>query len=172
MKKFLGKKPVMITFVALAIVMLVVYIGMLVRPVAIGFTYEGEMAIGSQKMEMAIHVTTGSKADVTVKVGGATVELEDVRYIEHKGKIYILMEDNDDPQTMSDADYKKVKKDIIKNWDSIEEALPEVNAFKMGNEEMSFDCAGSVVFAIVGGILTLAVIAGATLSVLYTVKKK
>lgn len=39
MKKFLRKKPVMITFVALAIVFIAVYIGMLVRPVSYGFNY-------------------------------------------------------------------------------------------------------------------------------------
>ena len=42
MKKFFGKLPVMITFIVLAVIMTVAYIGLLVRPVAIGFTYKGE----------------------------------------------------------------------------------------------------------------------------------
>lgn len=39
MKKFLKKKPVMITFVVLAIAMIAVYVGMLVRPISYGFNY-------------------------------------------------------------------------------------------------------------------------------------
>lgn len=72
MKKFLGKLPVMITLVSLAVVMLVAYIVMLVRPVAYGFTYKGKQDF----------METGKKQEITMKfnndeVARTTIKSED-----------------------------------------------------------------------------------------------
>lgn len=175
MKKFFGKLPVMITFVALAVIFAAVYIGMLVRPVAIGMTYKGEMDLGyGGKMEMVVKVTSSSKVDVKVKVSGTSMEMEDVRYIEHDRQLLILLDDGGEPLQMTDKEYKDAKEEIIKNWDEVKKSdmmIMDINAFSMGDEEQSLDCTGSVVFAIVGGIVELILLAGAGLAVFYKVKK-
>ena len=175
MKKFFGKKPVMITFIALAVVLAVVYIGMLVRPVAIGFTYKGEMdMMGAGKMEMVVKVTSGSEVDVKVKVAGASVEMEDLRYIEHDGQLLVLLDyDNMEPIKMTDKEYKDAKKEAIENWDEIKKSgmLMDINAFEMGQGEETLDCTGTVVFAIVAGVVELVLLAGAALAIVYAVKK-
>jgi len=173
MKKFFGKLPVMITFVALAVVMAVFYIGMLVRPVAIGMTYKGDMDLGSgTKMEMVVKVTSSSKADVSVKFTGVSLELEDVRYIEHDRELLILLDDDMQPLKMTDKEYKDFKKDVIKNWDTYEEGAFDINAFSMGEDEDTLTCTGSIVFAAVGGVVLVALLALGTLSVVYFVKGK
>ena len=175
MKKFLGKKPVMITFIALAVIMLVFYIGMLVRPVAIGMTYKGDLNMDYWgKMEMEVKVKTGSKADVKVTIEGVSFELEDVRYVENDRQVYIIMADLDDPMKMTDEEYKEMKKEILKYWDDLDKegALMDVSAFSMGDETDSMTCVGSIVFAIIGGVITAALITFATLSTLVVLKKK
>lgn len=176
MKKFFGKLPVMITFVALAVVFAVVYVGMLVRPVAIGMTYKGEMTVVGHKAEATIKVKSGSKVDVKFVADGEKEEYKNVRYVENDGKIYVLMEFVG--EEMTDEAYKAKKEEILKNWATYETAgaLWEVNAFgiEATSDIASLDlgCPGSVVFAIVGGVLELVLLAGAGLAVFYTVKKK
>ena len=177
MRKFFGKLPVMITFVALAVIFAVVYIGMLVRPVAIGMTYKGEMDLGfGGKMEMVVKVTSGSKVDVKVKMSGTSMELEDVRYIENDRQLLILLDvDDGTPLQMTDKEYKEAKEEIIKNWDDVKKSdmmVMDINAFEMGDETQSLSCTGSVVFAIIGGVIELVLLAGAGLAVFYTIKKK
>lgn len=171
MKKFLGKLPVMITFVSLAVVMLIAYIGLLVRPVAVGFTYKGEMDIGMGEMEMVVKVKSGSKVDVKVDVDGTSMELEDVRYIEHDRELLVLLNYGTmQPLELTDKEYKEMKEDIIKDWDTYKEAAFDINAFEMGEDGDSLTCTGSIVFAIVGGVVLVALLTFGTLSVLYFVK--
>lgn len=174
MKKFLGKKSTMITFVVLSVVLLVFYIGMLVRPVAIGFTYKGEFELApGQTMEMEIKATSGSKANIKIKVDGASIEMEDVRYVAHDEEIYLMFNlMTGEAEKMSDSEFKAQKKEILKNWDVYEEGALDVNAFVMGDDEDSLTCAGSIVFAVVAGLVVAAVLTFGTLSLVAFTKKR
>ena len=171
MKKFLSKKPVMITFVAVAVLMLVFYIAMLVRPVAIGMTYKGEASFGiGTKVEMTVKVKNSSEVDVKISAEGTSIEMEDMRYVCHDRQLYIMIDEG----KMTDEQFKNAKKEIIENWETLDKvgALLDVNAFKAGDETDTLTCAGSIVFAAIGGVVTVALLGFATLSVLAVVKKK
>ena len=191
MKKFFGKLPVMITFVALAVVMAAAYIGLLVRPAAIGFAYKGE----------ADFFETGKKQEVSMtfrnnKVARTTIQGEEDKVVVDvwvyrdgnyviQGGIKEVIEADESTKAMleyakmSEDDYKDMVKSIEemkeKDEKAYEEALKEeieINAFKMTIGEDEFKCTGSVVFAIVGGIVELVLLAGAGLSVFYFIKGK
>ena len=172
MKKFFGKLPVMITFVALAVIFAAVYIGMLVRPVAIGMTYKGEVTMYGQTAEISVKVKSGKKLEMTTEVAGTTITNEGY-YLEKDGYIVFLDAQNDE-------DYKAEKKEILDNWDECKAILDagmsemggtDCNAFGVKVMGEDFKCTGSVVFAIVGGIVELILLAGAGLAVFYKVKK-
>lgn len=171
MKKFLGKKPVMITFVALAIVMLVVYIGLLVRPVAVGFTYKGEITNPmdpTQKMEVSVKFKSSKKAEMAVK---GESETDTVYYFEKDGYVVFLPIDKEE-------DYKTAKEECLKDWEATKVAVEagmggtDCSAFSAKVMGADLKCTGSVVFAIVGGVVELVLLAAAGLSVFYVVKKK
>lgn len=168
MKKFFGKKPVLITFIALAVIFAVVYIGMLVRPIAIGMTYKGE----AHGAEVTVKVLSSKKIKMTIK-GETTTTTEEGYYFEKDGYIVFLGSDNDD-------EYKTDKKEILDNWEVTKGLIDsgarsggkDCNAFGVKVFGEDFKCTGSVVFAIIGGVLELVLLAGAGLSVFYAVKKK
>ncbi len=170
MKKFFGKLPVMITFIALAVIMTVAYIGLLVRPVAIGFTYKGEIEhpMTSEKVDVSVKFKSGKKAEM--KIEGE--ESEEIYYFEKDGYVVFLDIENKD-------DYKDAKEEYIEHWDEVKVMVETMglggkdcnafNAIVMGQE---LQCTGSIVFAVVGGIVELVLLAGAGLSVFYFIKKK
>ena len=161
MKKFLGKKPVMITFLSVAVVLLVVYIGMLVRPVAIGFSYKGEVS----GTEYSVKIKNGSEAVMSIE---GVEETQKCRYVVKGREIFVI------PEEMTDEEYKEAKKEILDNWDMVKVSpfFSKTNAFKVEMMNEEFTCAGSIVLAVVGGIVTAAVITFATLSTIVVVKKK
>lgn len=162
MKKFLGKLPVLITFVALAVVMLVAYIGLLVRPVAVGFTYKGEI----DKEVVSIKIKNGSEFVMT---GEDSDEKIEGRYVVKGREIAII------PYKMSDKEFKDAKEEVLDNWKDYKETMNlvyEANAFKTDAFGEEFTCTGSIVFAIVGGVVLVALLTFGTLSVLYFVKGK
>lgn len=171
MKKFFGKLPVMITFVALAVIFAVVYIGMLVRPVAIGMTYKGEVTRYGQTAEISVKVKSGKKLEMTTEVAGEK-DVEKGYYLEKDGFIVFM-------DAQNDAEYEAEKKEILDNWDTAKAMIEstglggiECNAFGVKVMGEEFSCTGSVVFAIIGGVIELVLLAGAGLAVFYTIKKK
>lgn len=167
MKKFLGKKPVWITFLAVAVVLLVVYIGMLVRPVAIGFTYKGKVDLGlGDKTEVSIKVKNGSEVVLNSEMTG---EMK-VRYVVKGREIAVLSMMGE----ISDEEFKEVKKEVLDDWDTAKAMgiVYDTNAFNVNMDGENLVCAGSIIFAVVGGIVTAAVITFATLSTIVVVKKK
>jgi len=182
MKKFLKKKPVMITFIALAVVMLIVYIGMLVRPVAIGFTYRGQSSnsIGSYTYIYDIEDKIGGKTikSVTTKTSilgnseTVTTTESERYYFTYKGFIVV----DNIGAVENDDEFKDWKNDIKENWDTYKDGtlsvgVAKTNAFKIGEGDDSSSCVGSIVFAVVGGILLVAVVALAGTSVVLSLKK-
>ncbi|MBQ8430782.1 MAG: hypothetical protein IJX26_02405 [Clostridia bacterium] len=158
MKSFLTKKPVMISFIVAAVVVLVAYIAMLVRPIIVGMTYTGKI----DGVEQSIKIDSSKKL---------TVEFEDFKesyyYVENDGKIVI------DLSGMVTKDtYKDWKKEVKENWDLVEEEAFEVSAFSAKVMDEKYTCTGAIVFAIIGGIVAAGLATFATLSVVYTVKEK
>ena len=161
MKKFFGKKPVMITFVALAVVMLVVYIGMLARPVAVGFSYSEKEDGITTTYKFGLKKVEGTMSD-----GKNKTTMDTYYYCQDNIVVFDYF-----GVVQNDKDYKEWKKDVRENWDTYKEMGMEINAFKMGDKDEA-TCAGSIVFAVVGGIVELVLLAGAGLAVFYAVKKK
>ena len=170
MKKFFGKLPVMITFIALAVIMTVAYIGLLVRPVAIGMTYKGEVTMRGETAEISVKVKSSKKLEMITKVDGTTTTREGY-YLEKDGFIVFMDADNE-------TEYKDEKKEILDNWEEAKDMIETTkmggincNAFSVEVMGEEFKCTGSVVFAIVGGIVELVLLAGAGLAIFYKVKK-
>ena len=102
MNKFLKKKPVMITFCVLAVLMLIFYIGMLVRPVAIGMNYKGKTTVGLTKVDTTIKINNGKKLTKTTK----NTETEHYYFV--KGREIVILWDSG--VKLSKDEYKDLKK--------------------------------------------------------------
>ena len=177
MKKFLGKLPVMITFASLAVVMLVAYVGLLVRPVAIGFTYKGQQTseYGSYSVvydyELKVVSNKKIKAKQTAtRIVGSTETVttsEEVLYYFCKDGLMLTNSTVD-----NDEEYEQWKEMLNDDWDAYKSRGSKTNAFLITDEEGSYKCAGSIVFAVVGGIVLVSLMTFGTLSVIYFVKNK
>lgn len=172
MKKFFGKKPVLITFIALAVIFAVVYIGMLVRPVAIGMTYKGTITNPeniTETVNVSVKFKSGKKAEMKIE---GEKETNTIYYFEKDGYVVFL------PTVEKDEDYKDAKEAALENWETTKTYVKlgmggeDCTAFSAKVNGAELKCTGSVVFAIIGGVLELVLLAGAGLSVFYAVKKK
>ena len=171
MKKFFGKLPVMITFIALAVICAVGYIGMLVRPVAIGMTYKGEITNpmnATEKLEVSVKFKSGKKAEMKIE---GEEEINTIYYFVKDGYVVFL------PTVEKDEDYKDAKEDALKDWEATKAAVKlgmggeDCTAFSAKVMGAELKCTGSVVFAVIGGVIELVLLAGAGLSIFYKVKK-
>jgi len=162
MKKFLGKKPVMITFIAVAVVLLVAYIGMLVRPVAIGFNY-------TQKEDgMTISYNFGfKKVKATMSMGDEKETMEAYYFCKDNVVVFDSM-----GVVKNNEDYKEWTKELKDNWKTYKKTGIEINAFNLEVGNDTYTCVGSIILAVVGGVVTAAVITFATLSTIVVLKKK
>ena len=130
MKKFLSKMPVMVTFLALAVVLLGVYIFMLARPVSYGMNYKYE----STKEESMLMVSQFGTED-------QFKEFSVTNYIKFKnGKI--LTQKNH-------YDYKLDSKVTGEEKTAIEKAIKEANEAKP--EECYYLRSGNKVIVVLGG---------------------
>ena len=192
MKNFLKKMPVMIVFVALAVIGLLVYIPMLARPVSYGMTYvyshtvteEESTAMGvaaGTEISMKIQILSDEKANYTAITNGESEEIE--VWIIRNGNQFILI-----PVTMTEEEYHETV-DALKadeeEWNALwdestgENALFSINAFKItpaaylvtsGMGELI--CNDAIIFAVLWGVLEVALIVFASLSVVFFIKGK
>lgn len=197
MKKFLGKLPVMITLVSLAVVMLVAYIVMLVRPVAYGFAYTGkddffgtgkdqEISITFKNDEVARTSIKGEKDEIVVDAwvyrdGKYVLETDFFKKIvkaDDASKAYlssfVITEEKYDDLVKSTKEFKK--EDPKAYEAKLEEIGYKANAFKLvvgeGKDAVTYTCTGSIVFAAVGGVVLVALLTFGTFSVVYFIKGK
>ncbi|MBO5954421.1 MAG: hypothetical protein J6Q13_00450 [Clostridia bacterium] len=176
MKKLLGKKWFMITSIAVAVAVLVFYIGMLVRPISLGMTYKYSETVEGETLAMDISFKNGKKVDMKVSMEGATMEAE-FWYLKHDGIVFIVGPTN----TLTEADYK-AEADYIKNnlKDALEEAreyatyivIDSINAFEAEIEGDTLKCSGAVVFTIVMGLVEAGLITLVVFSSILSLKKK
>lgn len=208
MKKFLKKKPVMITFVILAVLFLAVYVGMLVRPVSYGFNYTHSSVSEEDGKELEEITKLNLRSDKVLRqtlislVDGKVDEkvVGDVWIYRDGNKIIIIgvkeviestemsksqIEDYN-KNAMSKAKYEvkieeleKLKEESPKAYELRMKGAVEVKLFTAGEDDPdtkeideSFFNVQAVIFTIVHGVVTVALLTFATLSVVFFAKKK
>lgn len=175
MKKFLSKKPVMIAFIAAAVAFLAFYIATLAWPVSYHLPYKDTITMGGTEIEYTIKFKSNEKMYMETSTSEGT-DKEEV-WIYRDGNLVFMLGGTD---YMNEAEYKEAVKELKaakkENKKAYEAAADfEVNAFQVTAEspyaKLEAVSAGSIVLAVVGGVIELALIAGATMSILYRRKK-
>lgn len=163
MNKFLKKKPVVITLCVLAVLMLAFYIGMMVRPVAVGMSYKGKTNLGLTKVDTTIKINNSNKLTKITK----NTETEHYYFV--KGREIVVLWDSG--AKLSKEEYKDLKEDVLGNWSTFKLNKYDVSAFKMEKGSDEFTSNGSIIFAVVGGIITVTLVVFAGLSIAASCKK-
>ena len=185
MKKFLSKLPVMIVFVVLAVAVLGLYIGMLARPVSYGMTYSGAIPMDPASEETIDSEMKFINSRIVIVEATMSDGTESMRmwYLRDGNKIITLgpvaSDDSTSGYGMTEEDYNTAVEQYFSATEEEKTAMiemlggyAEINAFTMGNETASLTCTGAVVFAVIMGVVEIALIAFAVLSVVFFVLKK
>ena len=184
MKKFLSKMPVMIVFLSLAVVGLVFYIVMLARPISYGMTYsytqtveteqdatESGLPIGSE-VSMHLKFKSDKRAEVTMTLGENSITTE-IWIVRMGNKVAML----DAVSEMTEEQYNQEVENFKADKTLFENSAAEINAFriKFDTEDSimsDMKCNGAVVFAVVWGVVELALIAFGALSLVFFLKDR
>lgn len=189
MKKFLSKMPVMIVFLSLAVVGLVFYIVMLARPISYGMTYTWTHVVTEEETS-TFGVEAGTEISYSLKIlndrkmeqsiiqedNGEAIET----WIIRNGNKFIMI-----PVSMTEEEYEAQVEALKANkneWDALwageGEGMPvfNVNAFNINvnfeGVEMEFACTGAIVFAVVWGVVEVALITFGALSLVFFLKNR
>lgn len=195
MKKFLSKLPVMIVFVVLAVAVLGLYIGMLARPVSYGMTYAYSKTISEEdatldtpagtKVSVEFEIVSDERAYMTAGTYSG-IDMEEnkisIWIIRNGDKIAFIGEGMTEEEYRQGVDALKANEAewnaFWENADGSNPIITNVSAFKMtmpsdtGEEPVSMTCTGAIVFAVIMGVVEVALIAFAVLSVVFFVLKK
>ena len=185
MKKFLSKLPVMIVFVVLAVAVLGLYIGMLARPVSYGMTYSGAIPMDPASEETIDSEMKFINSRIVIVEATMSDGTESMRmwYLRDGNKIITLgpvaSDDSTSGYGMTEEDYNTAVEQYFSATEEEKTAMiemlggyAEINAFTMGDETASLTCTGAIVFAVIMGVVEVALIAFAVLSVVFFVLKK
>ena len=195
MKKFLSKLPVMIVLLVLAVAILGLYIGMLARPVSYGMTYAYSETISEEDatletpagttVSVEFEIVSDERAYMTaVTYSGIDMEGKKTSLwiIRNGDKIAIIMNTMTEEEYRQSVDALKANEEewnaFWENGDNSSVIVRDVNAFKMtmpvdpGEEPMSMTCDGAIVFAVIMGVVEVALIAFAVISTIFFVKAK
>ncbi len=170
MKKFLGKKAVRLSFLIAAIAFLALYVVVLASPVALSsYTYKGEML--NKEYTQTMTFKGFNKVSIVTKTEDSETKSKNWIYVD--GYHFII---GPETEEMTRKEFKQE----IKEWKEDEkdyEARLEpysVNAFRVKVNSSAGDLVytnvGTIVFAAVGGVVELALIVFAALSLV--LKKK
>ena len=182
----------MIVFVALAVIGLLVYIPMLARPVSYGMTYVYKTTVTEENAEsmgetvgteisLKIKIKSDEKAIMTTVTNGETEEIE--VWIIRNGNQFILI-----PVTMTEEEYHETV-DALKAdeeaWNALwndtegQNVMFKINAFKITPADYLLEsglgemiCNDAIIFTVLWGVLEVALIVFASLSVVFFVKGK
>ena len=195
MKKFLSKLPVMIVLLVLAVAVLGLYIGMLARPVSYGMTYVYSKTISEEDatldkpagttVSVKFEIVSDERAYMTMGTCSG-IDMQEIKtsvwIIRNGDKIALIT------STMTEEEYRQGVDDLKANeaewnafWENADGSNPiitNVSAFKMtmpsdaGEEPVSMTCTGAIVFTVIMGVVEVALIAFAVLSVVFFVLKK
>lgn len=195
MKKFLSKLPVMIVLLVLAVAVLGLYIGMLARPVSYGMTYAYSETISEEDatldtpagttVSVEFEIVSDERAYMTMGTYSG-IEMQEIKtgvwIIRNGDKIAIIMNTMTEEEYRQSVDALKANEDewnaFWENGDNSSVIIRDVNAFKMtmpaepGEEPVSMTCTGAIVFAVIMGVVEVALIAFAVISTIFFVKAK
>lgn len=185
MKKFLSKLPVMIVFVVLAVAVLGLYIGMLARPVSYGMTYSGAIPMdpaSEETIDSEMKFINSRIVEATMSDGTESMPMR-MWYLRDGNKIITLgpvaSDDSTSGYGMTEEDYNTAVEQYFSATEEEKTAMiemlggyAEINAFTMGDETASLTCTGAIVFTVIMGVVEVALIAFAVLSVVFFVLKK
>ena len=183
MKKFLSKMPVMIVFLSLAVVGLVFYIVMLARPVSYGMTY----SITETATAEDVGSMTGSGIQVGDEITAKIKFKNDTR-----ATLTTIIEDSENAIDMwvyrqgnkvaiigptlqiSEEEYDQYVEQLKANEEMFNMSAVEINAFRMTGEGETEDlvCNGAIVFAVVWGVVEVALITFGALSLVFFLKNR
>lgn len=184
MKKFLSKMPVMIVFLSLAVVGLVFYIVMLARPISYGMTYsytqtveteqdatESGLPIGSE-VSMHLKFKSDKRAEVTMTLGENSITTE-IWIVRMGNKVAML----DAVSEMTEEQYNQEVESFKADKTLFESSAVEINAFRIKSDTedstmSDMKCNGAIVFAVVWGVVEVALITFGALSLVFFLKNR
>ena len=191
MKKFLSKLWVMATLIAVSVVLLGLYMYMTIRPVSYGMWYtysQTTEASGTQyTLEMSIKFIDEKRLVIKISSDDGSIEA-DSWYVKNGGQV--LINANLSEESISEEEFDAYLEELRNNeemWNAVwngEDTLYGgvfyANAFKLTphtatpveGEDEAMSCSGAVWYAVVMGIVEVALITFAVLSVIYYVKNK
>lgn len=162
MKNFLKKMPVFITFLSLAVVMLVVWIAMVARPVSYGWGYKGT--------ENGVDTVFTLNSDHTYDLYFEDTDTTESAYFFRRGYKVKFSE------AMSEDEYEELKKTYdaftSEQLDEFYADSIKVNAFRFSSGTVTYTCTGAIVFASVAGVIEVALITFATLSTVFFIRSR
>lgn len=191
MKKFLSKMPVMAVLLVLALGGLGLYIGLLARPVSYGMPYTysqtlegtGYEEVDGQTQVMTINFKSGKQVTMFNKIGEESGSM-DFWYVQNGNKVW-LVSPVEESMTEEEFDqFIELLKADKEEWDAVwsdtsgDIMLFSINAFNLSflglNEygDVDLTCTGAIVFAAVWGVVEVALIAVAALSLTFYLKGK
>ena len=192
MSKFLSKLWVMITLVAVSTVLLGVYIYALARPISYGMWYRTSANTGVEgenaEYDLSIKFINGKKLVAKVSSGGTVAETE-MWYINNGKQVFFLTRGATSVMNEEtfDAMVEQLKAEEAE-WNALwsGEADPgmgvvyNISAFNMKSnvagieqaDQNNLVCGGAITFAVIMGIIEIALITFAVLSVIYYIKGK
>ena len=190
MKKILSNMWVLTALVVLALAGLGLYIGLLVRPISYGMDYTYSKVLGSDSGEdegktqvMTINFKNGKQATMLSKLGEESGSM-DFWYVQNGNKIWLVAPVEESiTEEEFDQSIEALKADK-EEWDAIWSdtsgniMLFSVNAFNLSflglsdYGDVDLTCTGSIIFAAVWGVVEVALIAIAALSLTFYLKNK
>ncbi len=192
MKKFLGKKPVMIAFIIAAVVFLAVEIGILVRPISYGLNYTYKTEVAGVQIKSVVKVHSDSVARATMiegeekavmdqwiyRDGDKVLMLGTKKYIEITGMKEAEIEEMNKSFCMTKAQYeeavkelKELKKNNKEAYNAELEDAMKFGIFQAGEGDEIAKCPQAIAFVVIHGAVTATLIVFAVLSILARKKK-
>ena len=195
MSKFLSKLWVMVTLVAVSVVLLGLYLYMVARPISYGMWYSYSNAVEvsegqSTTIETSFKFINDKKLLFKVSNESNVTETE-MWYVKNGRQVLVIFNEEAVTETTTeeefDAQVETLKEDK-ELWNAIwsGEEIPggtvfNASAFKLtphtvsssseGSDE-AMSCSGSVWYAVIMGIVEVALVTFAVLSVIYYIKGK
>ena len=149
----------------MAVLMTVFYIYMIARPVAVGMTYEGKVNLGVTKVEAIYKINNSRKLTQITE----HTEVEYSYFVKGREIVIFLGHEGE----MSNSEYKELKEKVLKNWGYYEQLgwVNSTSAFKLEKGGDEFISSDSIIFAVLGGIVTVAFITLAAFSIVVSTTK-
>ena len=172
MKKFFGKKNVLVACVVAAVIFLGGLIAMLASPVFYVGEYKTKEESGSTKIEATMNFKSGNKVEtVQVVTVGDKVEEDkaEMWYYKRGNHIKILGSTED----ITKEQYEK----LVEQCDKMSDEVFELGAYKMsfskaelkyGTVEYTYENKLAVAFVVIDAVLLAAALAGVGLAVFYS----